>query len=85
MNKKYAKQIQAIAREHYMEADENHWFEKIDGDEKRLMQNDAKHLLRAARWLQNGKILEAQAAIRKMDTACRELIPSRAYNYVFAK
>lgn len=85
MNKKYAKQIQAIARNHYMEADESHWFERIDGDEKRLMQNDSKHLLRAAKWLQGGKILEAQAAIRKMDTACRDLIPVRAYNYVFSK
>jgi len=85
MNKKYAKKIQAIAQNHYMQADKKHWFEQIDGGVKRLMQADARCLLRAAKWLHCGKIVEAQATIRKMDTACKDLIPARAYRYVFSK
>lgn len=85
MNKKYAKQIQVIARNYCLQADKKHWFEQIDGDVKRLMQADARHLLRAAKWLHCGKIAQAQAAIQKMDTACKDLIPARAYSYVFAK
>ena len=85
MNKKYAKQIKTTAREHYMEADELGWFKKIDKDEERLMKRDAKALLRAATALEHGRKTKAQELIQKMDTACRELIPLRAYNFVYSR
>ena len=85
MNKKYAKQIKTTAREHYMESDRLRWFEKIDRDEERLMKSDAKALLRAATALDHGRKTKAQELIQKMDTACRELISVRAYNFVYAK
>jgi hypothetical protein len=85
MNKKYAKQIKTTAREHYMESDRLRWFEKIDRDEERLMKSDAKALLRAATALEHGRKTKAQELIQKMDTACRELISVRAYNFVYAK
>jgi hypothetical protein len=85
MNKKYAEQIRTSAQKYIVESDRLRWFEKIDKEEERLMKSDAKALLRVATAIESGLLLKAQQILENMDTACREIIPLRAYNFVYAK